>query len=782
MQAPRIRPHRRIRPHGSPSAEANNISELNESKSWLYRPAIRRWSGIIGVTALLALLVAFLVARINGTHVAAFSVGAVLLACMLGGAWWGVRRGHVRLAIWTTFLCSVVLVALSTISVPEILPGSLLLAALPIVVAGRFVPRRVFVGAMTVCIGSILVVVWFVWYPHLQPESVRPLMLTLLLAIDTVIGLCLLAMISWQSQSYLERALQDSRKNEAALTQVRDTLAARAGQLALANEIAGTVSATLSVPDLLETILTVLRHAIPCDRISIALLDATNDTMVLRAVYDPANTPGGAIGAQFPFDPALFASSDGLPALILESDLRASGGPLRDELVLADLRSRISVPIAVADAPLGMVTLARRTPDGFHPDECALLQWIAPHLAVALRNAQLYQERQDALDTLAHTQEQLIRHERLRAMGELASGVAHDFNNLLTIIIGTTDLTLLDVTEPALVHDLELVRKAASDGAVIVRRLQSFTRQQRSEPNTLIELHQIAADAIALTRPYWRDTAQHRGVTIAIDERLTPVAPVRGVAAELREALTNLLINAVQAMPRDGVVTVTTLETADTVGVAVRDTGIGIPPEMHERIFDPFFTSKGPQGSGLGLAVVAGIVERSGGRVEVISSPGQGSTFTIWLPRANAVEDRDAPPAAQPLLQGRALVIDDDPAVRVVLTRLLQVWGMQVMSVASGAAALDQLDQGHFDLVFSDLGMADMNGWEVLGAVKARDTQLVTFLVTGWGDQIEVRQANRQGADYIVAKPFKAHELRPLVQAALERRAANTSGVGGQNS
>jgi CheY-like chemotaxis protein len=139
------------------------------------------------------------------------------------------------------------------------------------------------------------------------------------------------------------------------------------------------------------------------------------------------------------------------------------------------------------------------------------------------------------------------------------------------------------------------------------------------------------------------------------------------------------------------------------------------------------------------------------------------------------VEHRDATPAARPLLRGQALVVDDDPAVRVVLTRLLQVWGVQVMTVASGPAALDQLDQGQYDLVFSDLGMADMNGWEVLRAVKAHDPQLVTFLVTGWGDQIEVRQANRQGADYIVAKPFKADELRPLVQAALERRMANTS-------
>jgi signal transduction histidine kinase/CheY-like chemotaxis protein len=546
-------------------------------------------------------------------------------------------------------------------------------------------------------------------------------------------------------------------------------LAIRAAQLALANEIARRVSAALAVPDLLETILCVLRQAIPCDRVSIALLDPHHDTMVLRAVYDPAQTPGGAIGARFPFDPTVFISSQGLPQLILEPDLRVDGGPLRDALVQADFHSRVSVPIAVADAPLGMVTLARRHPRGFRPDECELLQWIAPHLAVALRNAQLYQERQDALDTLARTQEQLIRQERLRAMGELASGVAHDFNNLLTVILGTTDLALLDTTEPTLVHDLELIRKAASDGSVIVRRLQSYTRQQRSEPSALVQVNQLAADAIALTRPYWRDTAQQQGITITIAEELSTSTPVCGVVAELREALTNLLINAIQAMPMGGTVTIRTLERDGAVGIAIHDTGVGIPPELLESIFDPFFTTKGLQGSGLGLALVAGILERHSGTITVESTPGQGSIFTMWLPRGDMAEAPLAPVGGGSMPEGRVLVVDDEPAVRVVLTRLLTLWGLQVTAVANGAAALEQLAQQHYHAVFSDLGMAGMNGWEVLAAVKQRDPAIRTFLVTGWGEQIEARRAQRRGADHVISKPFQQAELRALVQDALRR-------------
>jgi signal transduction histidine kinase/CheY-like chemotaxis protein len=544
-------------------------------------------------------------------------------------------------------------------------------------------------------------------------------------------------------------------------------LANRAAQLALANAIAQRVSAALAVPDLLETILSVLRQAIPCERISIALLDPHQDTMVLRAVYDPVTIPGGAIGAHFPFDPSVFASSQGLPRLILEPDLRTGGGPLRDALVQAGFHSRLSVPIAVADTPLGMVTLARRQRHGFRNDECELLQWVAPHLAVALRNAQLYQERQDALDTLARTQEQLIRHERLRAMGELASGVAHDFNNLLTVIIGTTDLALLDTIEPALVHDLELIRKAANDGSVIVRRLQSYTRQHHSEPSTFVYLNQLAADAIALTRPHWRDTAQQRGITITINEELSARAPVCGVVAELREALTNLLINAIQAMPAGGTVTIRTLERDGAVGVAIHDTGVGIPPELVETIFDPFFTTKGLQGSGLGLALVAGILERHNGTITVESTPGQGSTFVIWLPEGDMLEDPLVGVGIEPMPTGRVLVVDDEPAVRVVLSRFLTLWGLQVTTVANGTAALDQLTHQRYNLVFSDLGMAGMNGWELLAAVKKHDPGIRTFLVTGWGEQIEARRAQRRGADHVIAKPFQQEELRALVQAAL---------------
>ena len=699
-------------------------------------------------------------------------VCALLIALTGVLARWRLQRGHLVSAVWILFGSSITLLPIASLFVPELLPVALLLYGCPIVFTGRFLPRRMLRWAIGVVIMSALIVIWLNRNPLFQLAPLEPLVLTLLLTAHVIIGLGLIALVAWWSNADLAAALQRSRRNAIAFGRARRALEARAAQLALANEIARTVSATLSVPELLETILTVLRRAIPCDRISIALVDPGSGSMVLRAVHDPYHTPGGEIGARFPYDPAMFQSADGQTRLIVEPDLREQGGPLRSELVAAAFRSRVSAPIAVQGTPLGMVTLSSRAPAGFSQAHCELLRWIAPHLAVALRNAQLYQERQDALDMLARTQEQQVRHERLRAMGELASGVAHDFNNLLTAILGTVELALLDTTDPPLRRDLELIRKAASDGAVIVRRLQSFTRQQRSEPETLVELHQIAADVIELTRPYWRDTPRENGIAITVKAELAPVAPARGVAAEIREALTNLMINAVQAVPHGGTVTVRTFDNENMVGVAISDTGIGIPAELHARIFDPFFTTKGSQGSGLGLAIVAGIVERHGGRIALTSAPGQGSTFTLWLPRAQAAATPVVHPGWRPMPEGHALIVDDDPAVRAVLARLLEVWGLRVLTFAGGAEALARLPHGCYDLVFSDLGMAEISGWEVLAAVKAQAPDTVTFLVTGWGDQIDPREARRRGADYVVAKPFQADELRRLIQTALEQRPA----------
>src|SRR5207244_4378015 len=260
------------------------------------------------------------------------------------------------------------------------------------------------------------------------------------------------------------------------------------------------------------------------------------------------------------------------------------------------------------------------------------------HLAaLALRSARLFEERTRAYRELAAAQDQLVRTEKLRALGEMASGVAHDFNNLLASILGRAQLTLQQVSQPQLRQWLQVIERAALDGAQTVRRLQEFTRIRRDQPFVAVDLNEVVREALEITQARWREEAVSRGVMLEVRNDLAALPKVAGDPVELREALTNLILNAVDAMPGGGVLTLTTAVVDGEVVVTVSDTGVGIPSAIRDRIFDPFFTTKGPQGTGLGLSMTYAILERHGARITVNSEEGRGTTFRLtfvptWAP------------------------------------------------------------------------------------------------------------------------------------------------------
>lgn len=234
-------------------------------------------------------------------------------------------------------------------------------------------------------------------------------------------------------------------------------------------------------------------------------------------------------------------------------------------------------------------------------------------------------------------QEQLIQTERLRALGEMAAGVAHDFNNLLTLILTRVQLLGLKLNPPdtdSLKRGLEIIQRAAMDGAETVRRIQEFTRAyEKRETLGEVDLSSLIQDVLELTRPRWEYEVQGKGIQVELRLDLAEVPPVAGIHSELREVLTNLIFNALEAMPQGGRLSIASgrSETPGKVEVRVQDTGLGVPAGVKGKIFDPFFTTKGPRNSGLGLSVSYGIIARHGGTIEVKSQEGQGSTFIVRL-------------------------------------------------------------------------------------------------------------------------------------------------------
>jgi GAF domain-containing protein/CheY-like chemotaxis protein len=447
-----------------------------------------------------------------------------------------------------------------------------------------------------------------------------------------------------------------------------------------------------------------------------------------------------------------------------------------DVLLTDDLRQRIlatgnhgslSVPLRTKGKLVGALTIAYAVARDFSESEIGLLQAFADQAAIALENSRLYGELQAALREVESSQQRVIQGERLRALGELAGGVAHDFNNILAAVIGRAQLLLDQVDEPGLRRQLQVIEQAAMDGARTVRRIQEFTRMRRARPFQSVDLNQIVEAVVEVTRSRWRDEAQAQSVTYDLRLDLASVEAVAGDPSELREALTNLVFNALDAMPRGGQVTLRTLMDGERVACVVADTGVGMTEEVRQRVFDPFFTTKAEKGTGLGLSLVYGIVTRHGGDVDVQSQPGEGSTFTIRLPAGRGIPSGlPAAPLPRPA-PARILVIDDEDRVRETLVDLLSRLGHTVTACGDGHSGLEHFDAESFDVVFTDLGMPRLSGWEVARQVKARRPGTPVALVTGWGDQIDAADAREQGVDFLLPKPFQADEVSAVVARAL---------------
>ena len=433
------------------------------------------------------------------------------------------------------------------------------------------------------------------------------------------------------------------------------------------------------------------------------------------------------------------------------------------------VQSAIVIPVRAGEEMLGVLQLGSRTPRKFLPAQVDLLEAIGSQMGIAVQKARLYEETRQAYERLKATHEQMIQVERLRALGELASGVAHDFNNLLTAILGRTEVLLEKVKDPAVRKSLEVIHKATLDGASTVQRVQEFARFKDEEPNTAsVDLAAIVADAIEFTHSRWLKESQTAGISIIMKNECKDLPLVLGSPSQLREVFTNLILNAVDAMPQGGTIHFQAQTSGNLIVLEVSDTGIGIPPATQQSIFQPFFTTKNQKGTGLGLSIVEGIIQRHQGSIRVKSQEGQGTTFTIHLPIATPVADGETVKvSADTGPMGNILIIDDEEPVREILYDILELAGYKAQAVASGPEGLALLKETDFDLLITDLKMPVMNGWEVAKAVKASHPDLPVVLVTAWGKELTRKQSRGNGVAAVITKPFRSREITDTVSELL---------------
>ncbi|MBX7106233.1 MAG: PAS domain S-box protein [Gemmataceae bacterium] len=379
-------------------------------------------------------------------------------------------------------------------------------------------------------------------------------------------------------------------------------------------------------------------------------------------------------------------------------------------------------------------------------------------------------ERVRARQELQRAQAQAAQTEKMAALGQMASGIAHDFNNALTVILGKAELLLTKKELPEKVaNTLREILTAGTDAAATVRRMQQFVRNRPSAAHVEpVDLTSLAREVIELTRHRWSDQALARGASITLTTDLSGPACVAADPSELRELAMNLIFNAVDALPRGGILVVETGAEAGRAYLRVGDTGDGMDPDTVRRCFEPFFTTKGIDGTGLGLTVSWSIAQRLGGELAVDSRPGAGSTFTLWLPEAVG------PIAAKPTVPKastkalRVLLIDDREDVARTMANLLSQLGHMPTSANGGAEGLTQLQRHPFDVVITDLAMPGMDGRAVAERAQLIRPGTPVLLLTGWADELNANGELPAGVSRVLAKPLSIDKLQETLSAVTQ--------------
>lgn len=372
-------------------------------------------------------------------------------------------------------------------------------------------------------------------------------------------------------------------------------------------------------------------------------------------------------------------------------------------------------------------------------------------------------------------EKQLSQSEKLKSLGELAGGVAHDFNNVLTAILGRIQLLRMRLKPPPgeLQQGLDVIEKASLDGAETVRRIQEFARRRADETEfRQVDINVLIENVLDFTRPRWKDEAEAQGIKFVVNKQLSSLPTTTASESEIREVLTNLVNNALDAMtPQGGQLTIKSFVKNKHIHVIVEDSGVGMSKEVQEKIYNPFFTTKGPQSTGLGLSVSYGIIKRHKGELEVTSEEGKGTAFAIKLPVVNKklkeVKIESTPVADR---KAKILIIEDEEEVRKVIQDILTDAGHDVEIAYDGFQGISLFKSKDFTMVLTDLGMPGMSGWQVAEEIKRINNMTPVALITGWNMDLKKSEMKKNHVDFIIKKPFVVNQLMRLVQEGLEMR------------
>jgi PAS domain S-box-containing protein len=573
---------------------------------------------------------------------------------------------------------------------------------------------------------------------------------------------------------------------------------AQLGRLYLLHQITRAVGERQDIHSIFQVVIRTLEDRLPLDFCCICLYDFDKRCLSVERVGVQSARLAMEIGMTE--NSRIDIDDNGLSRcvtgqLVYEADITRVPFPFAQRLRQGGaLKSMVAAPLLVESKVFGVLIAARGTPESFSSSDCEFLRQLTEHVALAAHQAELYGALQQAYEYLRQTHNAVMEQERLLAVGQMASGIAHDINNAISPITLYTEALL--ETEQGLSERgrgyLEIIQRSIDDVAQTVARMREFYRQREPEIALMaVDVNRLVQQVIDLTRARWGDMSQKRGIVIEMHAALaSALPPILGAEGEIRDALINVIFNAVDAMPEGGKMTVSTRlapnkqkEQTDghtgseneCVEITVIDTGIGMDEETRRRCLEPFFTTKGQRGTGLGLAMVYGAMRRHQADIEIKSAPGKGTTVQFRFPLAPttpADSGRFLPTTMSPPM--RILAIDDDPLVLKSLKDTLKADGHEVTVADGGQAGIDafldaQARGEPFRIVISDLGMPYVDGRKVCAAIKTAAPKTFIVLLTGWGQRLATDEDAPSHVDRVLGKPPKLRELREALTQALAR-------------
>ena len=580
----------------------------------------------------------------------------------------------------------------------------------------------------------------------------------------------------------LQRTTENLRIEIIGRERTESKLQAQLERLTLLDQISRAIGERQDLQSIYQVAIRSLEERLPVDFSCVLQRDATHHA--LSVIRVGAHSQALALELAMDEQAHIEIDPNGLSRcvrgeLVYEADIQASPFPFPQRLARGGLRALVMAPLQSESRVFGILVVARRQPESFSSGDCEFLRQLSTHVALAAQQAELHGALQQAYDDLRQTQQTVMQQERLRALGQMASGIAHDINNALSPVALYTE-SLLE-REPHLSERgrgyLVTIARAIDDVAATVARMREFYRQREPQLQpTPVQLNRLLQQVVDLTHARWSDMPQQRGTVIAMHSDLAEDLPaVMGVESEIREALVNLVFNAVDSMPEGGSLTVRTRLLDAPVRhacIEVTDTGVGMDEATRRRCLEPFFTTKGERGTGLGLPMVYGVAQRHGADLEIDSRVGHGTTVSLHFPAtesiaASVVAGAAPVPPPRYMQPGRLLilVVDDDPLLLKSLQHTLETDGHTVIAANGGQAGIDAFHAAQQSgelpaLVITDLGMPHVDGRKLAAAIKAASPSTPIILLTGWGHRLVAEGDIPDQVDELLSKPPKLADLR----------------------